>query len=58
MGNKKKHDVAYWDNNLYVWAAGETYSAGEGTGKNFFGNTEGYMALTVAAPQGWSGAGN
>ncbi len=19
MGNKKKHDVAYWDNNLYVW---------------------------------------
>lgn len=45
------------DNNLYIWAAGETYSAGEGTGKNFFGNTEGYMALVVAAPAGWSGAG-
>jgi hypothetical protein len=45
------------DNNLYIWAAGETYNAGEGTGKNFFGNTEGYMALTVAAPDGWSGAG-
>jgi len=45
------------DNNLWIWADGETYAAGEGTGKNFFGNTEGYMALTVAAPAGWSGAG-
>ena len=53
-GDFRPNDV---DNNLYIWAAGETYSAGEGTGKNFFGNTEGYMALTVAAPQGWSGAG-
>jgi hypothetical protein len=53
-GDFRPNDV---DNNLYIWAAGETYNAGEGTGKNFFGNTEGYMALTVAAPQGWSGAG-
>lgn len=53
-GDFRPNDV---DNNLYIWAAGETYSAGEGTGKNFFGNTEGYMALTVAAPQGWSGGG-
>lgn len=53
-GDFRPNDV---DNNLFIWAAGETYSAGEGTGKNFFGNTEGYMALTVAAPQGWSGAG-
>ena len=53
-GDFRPDDV---ENNLYIWAAGETYSAGEGTGKNFFGNTEGYMALTVAAPQGWSGAG-
>ena len=45
------------DNNLWIWANGETYAAGEGTGKNFFGNTEGYMALTVAAPAGWSGGG-
>ncbi len=45
------------DNNLYIWSAGETYNAGEGTGKNYFGNAEGYMALTVAAPAGWSGAG-
>ena len=53
-GDFRPNDV---DNNLYIWAAGETYAAGEGTGKNFFGNTEGYMALTVVAPQGWSGAG-
>lgn len=53
-GDFRPDDV---ENNLFIWAAGETYSAGEGTGKNFFGNTEGYMALTVAAPQGWSGAG-
>lgn len=53
-GDFRPDDV---DNNLYIWAAGETYAAGEGTGKNFFGNTEGYMALTVVAPQGWSGAG-
>lgn len=44
-------------NHLYIWAAGETYTAGDGTGKNFFGNTEGYLALTVAAPAGWSGFG-
>ena len=43
------------NNFLYIWAAGETYVAGEGTGLNFHGNTEGYVALTVAAPQGWSG---
>ena len=42
---------------MYIWAAGETYAAGEGTGLNFHGNTEGYVALTVAAPQGWSGLG-
>ena len=45
------------NNFLYIWAAGETYVAGEGTGLNFHGNTEGYVALTVAAPQGWSGLG-
>ena len=44
-------------NNLYIWAAGETYTAGDGTGKNFFGNTEGYLSLTVVAPAGWSGFG-
>ncbi len=44
-------------NHLYVWASGETYIAGEGTGKNYFGNNEGYVALTVAAPAGWSGLG-
>lgn len=53
-GDFRPDDV---ENHLYIWAAGETYSAGEGTGKNFFGNTEGYMALVVAAPAGWSGAG-
>ena len=45
------------DNNLWIWAAGETYNAGEGLGKNFFGNTEGFLSLVVAAPAGWSGAG-
>ena len=44
-------------NNLYVWASGETYSAGDGTGVNFFGNNEGYVSLTVVAPAGWSGCG-
>ena len=44
-------------NNLYVWASGETYSAGDGTGVNFFGNNEGYVSLTVVAPEGWSGCG-
>ncbi len=53
-GDFRPDDV---ENHLYIWAEGETYAAGEGTGKNFFGNTEGYMALTVVAPQGWSGAG-
>ena len=45
------------DNHLYIWASGETYVAGDGTGKNYFGNTEGYVSLTVAAPAGWSGGG-
>lgn len=45
------------NNFLYIWAAGETYTAGEGTGLNFHGNNEGYVALTVAAPAGWSGLG-
>lgn len=44
-------------NHLYIWASGETYTAGDGVGKNFFGNTEGYLSLVVAAPAGWSGAG-
>lgn len=45
------------NNFLYVWASGETYSAGDGTGVNFFGNNEGYVSLTVVAPAGWSGCG-
>ena len=53
-GDFRVNDV---DNFLDVWAAGETYAAGDGTGKNFFGNTEGYVAFTVVAPQGWSGGG-
>ena len=44
-------------NNLDIWAAGETYTAGGGTGVNYFGNTEGYVSLIVAAPNGWSGGG-
>lgn len=44
-------------NNLDIWAAGETYTAGGGTGVNYFGNTEGYVSLIVAAPAGWSGGG-
>lgn len=43
-------------NFLYIWASGETYNAGEGTGLNSLGQ-EGYVALTVAAPDGWSGCG-
>lgn len=44
-------------NNLDIWAQGETYSAGGGTGVNYFGNNEGYVSLIVAAPDGWSGGG-
>ena len=53
-GDLRVDDV---QNHLYIWAAGETYVAGEGTGLNFHGNSEGYVALTVAAPAGWSGLG-
>ena len=44
---------------LYIWAAGETYSAGEAPGTNFYGKT-GYTHLICAATGkegGWSGAG-
>ena len=41
---------------LYVWAAGETYAAGEGMGLNYYGH-EGYTSLTVVAPADWSGCG-
>ena len=44
-------------NHLYVWREGETYQQGDGTGVNFFGNNEGYVSLTVVAPEGWSGCG-
>ena len=54
-GDLRVDDV---DNHLYVWADGETYNAGEGTGKNYFGNTEGYTALTVVGGSlTWSGLG-
>ena len=45
------------NNFLDVWLSGETYVAGDGTGLNFFGHSDGYVSLTVAAPQGWSGGG-
>ncbi|MBQ0033824.1 MAG: hypothetical protein KBS77_00830 [Bacteroidales bacterium] len=45
------------ENNLWVWASGETYAAGEAVGKNAFGNDEGYLAMTCVAPDGWSGMG-
>ncbi|MCQ2312962.1 MAG: Ig-like domain-containing protein [Paludibacteraceae bacterium] len=41
---------------LYVWAAGETYAAGDGLGSNYYGH-EGYTSLTVVAPADWSGCG-
>ena len=41
---------------MYVWPDGTSYVAGEGTGLNFHGNNEGYVALTVASI-GWSGLG-
>ena len=53
-GDFRVNDV---DNFLYIWASGETYAAGEGTGKNYFGNNEGYVSLTVVAPDSWSGLG-
>ena len=54
-GDFRVNDV---DNFLYIWPGGESYNAGEGTGKNFFGNTQGYVALTVAQwAESWSGLG-
>ena len=44
-----------YDNNLWVWE--NTYTAGTATGKNFYGLSEGWIALTVTAPTGWSGLG-
>ncbi len=41
---------------LYVWAAGETYAQGEGTGLNYYGH-DGYTSLIVVAPDSWSGCG-
>ena len=57
--SKMKGDFRVDDTNnfLYIWASGETYGKGDGAGKNFFGNNEGYVSLTVAAPAGWSGCG-
>lgn len=40
--------------NLWVWE--NTYNAGEATGLNFHGNTDGYLALVVNNV-GWSGMG-
>lgn len=42
------------DQFLYVWDA--TYAGVEATGKNYFGNNDGYTAMAVTA-LGWSGAG-
>ena len=57
--SKIKADFRVDDTNnfLYIWANAETYVAGDGAGLNFFGNNEGYVSLTVAAPAGWSGCG-
>lgn len=57
--SKIKADFRVDDTNnfLYIWKSGETYNSGESAGKNFFGNNEGYVSLTVAAPEGWSGCG-
>lgn len=54
VGDFRVNDV---DNHLYIWSSGETYNVGNAAGLNFFGNTEGYLDLTVAAPDGWSGMG-
>ena len=42
------------DQHLWLWEG--TYDGGTATGKNFFGNTDGYCALVVTSV-GWSGAG-
>jgi hypothetical protein len=41
-------------NFLYIWS--ETYTPQEATGLNFYGDTDGYLALKVGN-SGWSGAG-
>ena len=54
-GDFRVNDV---ENFLYIWPGGESYVAGDGAGKNFFGNTEGYVSLTVAQwNEAWSGGG-
>jgi len=42
------------DQFLYIWDG--TYIGASATGKNFYGNNDGYIALTVGG-SGWSGAG-
>ena len=44
------------DRRVDVWAAGETYTAGDAPGTNFYG-TLGYTQLICAAPDRWSGGG-
>ena len=41
-------------NFLYIWE--NTYSAGDASGLNFYGNAEGYTALKIGSA-GWSGGG-
>lgn len=40
-----------------VWAEGETYKAGTTSGKNFYGEAEGWVSFECVAPAGWSGGG-
>ena len=42
--------------NLYIWPDGSTYDAGSTSGRNFYGEVEDWISLTVANV-GWSGFG-
>lgn len=54
---KKDYRTDDVNTHLYIWAAGETYTAGTSSGPNAFGEVEGWTSLIVAAPAGWSGLG-
>lgn len=49
-------DLSIDDNEVNLWVWENTYNAGEGSGKNFYGEAEGWPAFQVSNV-GWSGLG-
>ena len=59
ISSKVVADYRCNDVNIFIdtWRDGETYSSGTTSGKNFYGEVEGWISLVVVAPENWSGGG-